>query len=150
MPLILLGLIVLICILAYSIVRYLNSAEVDTRPVRERYPHAFKKKDAPEDDGEGAAGGNDSSDEDETIYAKGFVDTDDLRGDIAHMAEILKEKAGEMSSRWGIDLDSFRRDSGDRSGDKDSDEESEKEKTIIFPKGEDVEEEKHKRNINSD
>ena len=41
MPLIILGLILLIGILAYSIVRYINSGDTDTRSVRERYPHAF-------------------------------------------------------------------------------------------------------------
>ncbi len=44
MPLIILGLIVTIGIVLYALVRYENSGEEDTRPVRERYPHAFNTK----------------------------------------------------------------------------------------------------------
>ena len=47
MPLILLGLMVVIGITLYGLVRYGQSEEKDTRSVRERYPFAFpqKKKD---------------------------------------------------------------------------------------------------------
>lgn len=47
MPLILLGLLVVIGITLYGLVRYGQSEEKDTRSVRERYPFAFpqKKKD---------------------------------------------------------------------------------------------------------
>ncbi len=41
MPLVLLGLILIIGIVVYAIIKYMNSGESDTRPVRERYPHAF-------------------------------------------------------------------------------------------------------------
>ena len=44
MPLFILGLLLLIGLLIYSIVRYINSGEVDPRSVRERYPHAFPPK----------------------------------------------------------------------------------------------------------
>ena len=44
MPLFILGLILLIGLLIYSVVRYINSGEVDPRSVRERYPHAFPPK----------------------------------------------------------------------------------------------------------
>lgn len=41
MPLFILGLILLIGLLIYSVIRYIDSGEVDPRSVRERYPHAF-------------------------------------------------------------------------------------------------------------
>lgn len=41
MPLILLGLILILGIIVYSIIRYMNSGDDDPRSVRERYPHAF-------------------------------------------------------------------------------------------------------------
>ena len=44
MPLIILGLLVIIGIVVYALLRYESSGEEDTRPVRERYPHAFKGK----------------------------------------------------------------------------------------------------------
>ena len=44
MPLILLGLIVIIGIVIYALVRYANSdEEIDMRPVRERYSHVFDR-----------------------------------------------------------------------------------------------------------
>ena len=44
MPLILLGLIVIVGIVIYALVRYANSDEqIDMRPVRERYSHVFEK-----------------------------------------------------------------------------------------------------------
>ena len=44
MPLFILGVLLLIGLLIYSIIRYINSGEVDPRTVRERYPHAFPPK----------------------------------------------------------------------------------------------------------
>ena len=44
MPLFILGLILLIGLLIFSIIRYINSGDVDPRSVRERYPHAFPPK----------------------------------------------------------------------------------------------------------
>ena len=44
MPLFILGLILLIGILIYSVIRYINSGDIDPRSVRERYPHAFPPK----------------------------------------------------------------------------------------------------------
>ena len=45
MPLIILGIIVVIGIVIYALVRYVQSEEKDTRTVRERYPHVFEKFD---------------------------------------------------------------------------------------------------------
>lgn len=44
MPLIILGLLVIVGIVLYALVRYGQSDETDTRPVRERYPFAFPHK----------------------------------------------------------------------------------------------------------
>ncbi|MBQ6440198.1 MAG: hypothetical protein IJJ06_08780 [Mogibacterium sp.] len=43
MPLIILGLLVVIGIVIYALLRYGQSEEKDTRTVRERYPHVFEK-----------------------------------------------------------------------------------------------------------
>ena len=45
MPLIILGLIVVVGIVIYALVKYGQSDEKDTRTVRERYPHVFEKFD---------------------------------------------------------------------------------------------------------
>ena len=45
MPLIILGLLVITGIVIYALVRRSQSEEVDTRTVRERYPHVFEKFD---------------------------------------------------------------------------------------------------------
>ena len=45
MPLIILGLLVVVGIVIYALVRYGQSEETDTRTVRERYPHVFEKID---------------------------------------------------------------------------------------------------------
>ena len=45
MPLIVLGLLVVIGIVIYALVKYGQSEEKDTRTVRERYPHVFEKID---------------------------------------------------------------------------------------------------------
>lgn len=44
MPLIILGLLVVIGIVLYALVRYGQSDDEDKRPVRERYPFAFPQK----------------------------------------------------------------------------------------------------------
>lgn len=44
MPLIILGLLVIVGIVIYALVRYGQSDDDDTRPVRERYPFAFPQK----------------------------------------------------------------------------------------------------------
>lgn len=44
MPLIILGLLVVVGIVIYALVRYANSDDkIDMRPVRERYSHVFEK-----------------------------------------------------------------------------------------------------------
>lgn len=45
MPLIILGLLVVIGIVIYALANRKQSGEVDTRTVRERYPHVFEKID---------------------------------------------------------------------------------------------------------
>ena len=50
MPLIILGLLVVIGIVIYAFVRRGQSEEVDTRTVRERYPHVFEKFDEIKDE----------------------------------------------------------------------------------------------------
>ncbi|MBR2541112.1 MAG: hypothetical protein IKE85_09885 [Mogibacterium sp.] len=141
MPLILLGLLLIIGIVLYSIVRYMNSDEEDHRSVRERYPHAFRPREnkGPDSSGE---------DQDDTIHAKGYVDTDNLRGDIDYMFRNIKEDIKDKAKQHGIDLDKFGRDplkhnpfSENKSSEDDDDDEP-----IIFPT-DNVEAEKNKRNI---
>ena len=143
MPLIILGLLLLIGLLIYSIIRYMASGEeIDERPVRERYPHAFPSQH------------NGDNESEPPIEADSYYDEDSFRGDIDHMlrnikydvkdrAEDLKDKAKER----GIDIDRIRNDlgknsSGGKSGNKEDN-------TVEFPK-DNIEEEKRKRNINSD
>ena len=102
MPLILLGLLLLIGLLAYSIVRYLNSGEEDTRPVRERYPKAFppRNSDASEGPSNNTAASNASGEttadaEEEVTNAKGRVFKDSFRGDIDYKLSELKENTEE-------------------------------------------------------
>lgn len=45
MPLIILGLLVVLGIVIYALVKYGQSEDTDTRTVRERYPHVFEKID---------------------------------------------------------------------------------------------------------
>ena len=138
MPLIILGLLLLLCLLAYSIVRYLNSGEEDTRTVRERYPHAFPPKEKQENAETAGA-----DDEDEVIYAEGYVDSDSFRGDLEYMFRNIKDDVKKRAKERGIDLDQF----GRGTGNSDSDEDKKKDgKTIIFPT-DNVEQEKNKRNI---
>ncbi len=44
MPLVIIGLLFTIGFVIYALVRYANSGEIDTRPVRERYWYAFPPK----------------------------------------------------------------------------------------------------------
>ncbi len=139
MPLFILGLLVAVCILAYAIVMYLKSGEADTRPVRERYPEAFAKRARKVMDSFDAANQEHKDaheDADGTINAKAKVDTDDLRGDLEHLARNFKENAIDLINRT---IDKYANGS----------DEDDEDKTIIFPT-DNVEEEKHKRNINSD
>ncbi len=48
MPLIIIGLLLLIGILIYALLNYIKG-ESDNRPVRERYPNAFKKESESDD-----------------------------------------------------------------------------------------------------
>jgi hypothetical protein len=50
MPLIILGLMVVIGIVIYALARNRQNEEVDTRTVRERYPHVFEKFDEIKDE----------------------------------------------------------------------------------------------------
>ncbi|MBQ3292173.1 MAG: hypothetical protein IJH43_07340 [Mogibacterium sp.] len=143
MPLIILGLLFLIGVLAYSIVRYINSGEEeDHRSVRERYPHIFGSKenvDGPQDvDG----------DSDEPIHAKGFVDSDSLRGDLDYVLRNIKDAVSEKAKEHGIDLSKLGRNDHDNDDDDGGDDGGggKEEATIIFPT-DNVEAEKNKRNI---
>jgi len=49
MPLIVLGLICLICLIVYAVIRYMQGDDDDT-PVRERYPDSFRKDESPDSD----------------------------------------------------------------------------------------------------
>ena len=143
MPLIILGLIVLILMLIYAIAVYRQNGSADARPVRERYAEAFAKraKDVMEKTGvmnsdEEKSGEGDSGDEDEPIHARAHVDTDDLRGDLEHLARNIKESALDLVTRT---IEKYANGSGN----------DDEDKTIIFPT-DNVEAEKKKRNINSD
>lgn len=162
MPIILLGLLLLIGLLAYSIVRYIHSGEEDPRSVRERYPNAFPSRNS-----DGSSSGNNDS-EDEVINARGYVDSDSIRGDIDYMLrnlkDTVKETVNDKAKGHGIDLSKFGRDphshnpygdhsskanssaadSSDSAGNAASGDD--RGKTIIFPT-DNVEEEKRKRNI---
>lgn len=136
MPLMILGLLLLIGLLVYSIVRYLSSddpGERDERPVRERYPHAFhvRSSDAKED--------GKSSSEDEVIETESYVDEDSLRGDIDYMIRNITEQLKKRTRNIDLDLDSIRRKFGDADDD-DGD------NTVEFPK-DNIENEKKKRGI---
>jgi hypothetical protein len=50
MPLIILGLIVIVGIVLYALVLYGQSGDEDSRPVRERYSHAFPPKEKSDQD----------------------------------------------------------------------------------------------------
>lgn len=135
MPLFILGLLLLICLLAYSIVRYLNSGETDDRPVRERYPHAFPVRREPDSE--------ESGHKEPPVDADSYVEEDSLRGDIDHMIRSLKQELKSRVSDTDIDLRGFRDMFG--FGDKSQDDDN----TVEFPR-DNVEAEKRKRGINSD
>lgn len=108
MPLIILGLLLLIGLLAYTIVRYISSGEEDTRPVRERYPKAFRVFNG--DNEEDVKVEHDESSDDEPIYAEGYVETDSFMGDIDHIVRNIKETVKDKAKEHGIDLDKWGRD----------------------------------------
>ena len=88
MPLIILGLLVIVGIVLYALVRYENSGEVDTRPVRERYPHAFKPKKEVKDIFESFV----DIDEDEQDESAQEKDSDDNTLKFPDNAELEKRK----------------------------------------------------------
>lgn len=142
MPLIILGLLFLIGLLAYSIFRYMNSSEEDTRTVRERYPKAFRAFSGNEND---TAHVEESENDDGPIEAEGYVDVDSFMGDIDHIVRNIKEVVSEKAKERGIDLSKWGRDRDeDDSADEDTGEDEDA--TIIFPT-DNVEAEKNKRNI---
>ena len=138
MPLFILGLLLLIGLLAYSIVRYINSAEADPRSVRERYPHAFPShKDSD---------GNESDIEDRPVNADSYYEEDSLRGDIDYMIRNVREDIRKKAKDHNIDIDAIRKGFGkydifaeDDDGDN----------TVEFPK-DNIENEKRKRGIHTD
>ena len=105
MPLFLLGLIFLICLLAYSIVRYMNSAEEDSRSVRERYPHAFPVRSNPDDT-------NKESKEEPPVDAESYYEEDSFRGDIDHMIRNVTEDIRKKAKDINIDIDAIRKNFG--------------------------------------
>ena len=137
MPLILLGLLLLLGVLGYSLMSYMNNVQSDNRPVRERYPHAFPVY--PPKEGED---GN-KSEEEPPIDAESYYDEDSVRGDIDYMIRNIKEDLIEKARSINIDLESIaEKFSGSNTLD-------EKDNTVEFPK-DNIENEKKKRGINSD
>ena len=137
MPLFILGLLLLIGLLAYSIVRYINSGETDDRPVRERYPHAFPVYREP--------GSEDEHAEEPPIDdAETYVEEDSLRGDIDHMIRYFKRGIKQAVRESDIDLGGFKDMFGFGSKSDDDDD-----NTVEFPK-DNIEAEKRKRGINTD
>lgn len=138
MPLMILGLLLLIGLLAYAIAGYISSGEIDDRPVRERYPHAFPVHKNPEDPDE-------EEKEEPPVDTESYYEEDSFRGDIDHMirnaTESIKKKARELN----IDIESIKKfgrydifaedDDGDN--------------TVEFPK-DNIENEKRKRGIHTD
>lgn len=140
MPLLILGLLLLIGLLAYSVISYMNDVQVDDRPVRERYPHAFPVYPPKEDkDGE-----PDADKEEAPVDAESYYDEDSLRGDIDYMIRNLKEGLRQRTGNINLDFDSIRKKFGGT--EQTSDEED---NTVEFPK-DNIENEKKKRGINSD
>lgn len=154
MPLIILGLLLILGIIFYSLFRYMNSPDADTRTVRERYPHAFKDRaqDKHEtrtsDNHEGHSGDasehkdHNYDDPDEPVEAAGYVDEDSLRGDVDYMIRNITEKLRDKTKDINLDLDSIRR----RFGHDENDDEDEPDNTVEFPK-DNIETEKRKRGI---
>ncbi len=140
MPLILLGLLLLIGVLAYSVLKYMNSVQVDNRPVRERYPHAFPVY-PPEDKKDG----DEEEKEEPPIDAESYYDEDSLRGDIDYMIRNIKKDLKDRAAAINLDLDSIRK----KFGYEDDEPEDDGDNTVEFPK-ENVETEKKKRGIHTD
>jgi hypothetical protein len=139
MPLFLLGLILLICLLAYSIVRYINSAEEDSRPVRERYPHAFPVRSNPDD--------KDKEDKEEPpVDTESYYEEDSFRGDIDHMIRNVTEDIKKKAKDINIDIDAIRRNFGKYDIFAEDDDGN---NTVEFPK-DNIENEKRKRGIHTD
>lgn len=156
MPLIILGLLLLIGLLIYSIMRYINSGEEeDTRPVRERYPEVFVRR-YDQDDRPNRSSGqspqdstaeNDDApddDEPETITDfESYVDSDNFAGDFDYLKRSIKSGVKGFAKERGIDIDkiadAFKGEFNDSDDDSDQ---------VIFPT-DNIEEEKRKRNINS-
>ena len=137
MPLILLGLLLLLGVLGYSLMSYVNNVQSDNRPVRERYPHAFPVY-PPEEDED-----IHTSEEEPPIDAQSYYDEDSVRGDIDYMIRNIKEDLIEKAKSMNIDLESIaERFAGSNTLD-------EEDNTIEFPK-DNIENEKKKRGINSD
>lgn len=136
MPLFILGLLLLIGLLAYSIVRYINSAEDDSRPVRERYPHAFPVRNNPDD----------GDKEEPPVDTESYYEEDSFRGDIDHIMRKAKEDIRKKAKDINIDIDAIRKGFGKYdifAEDEDDD------NTVEFPK-DNIENEKRKRGINTD
>lgn len=143
MPLFILGFLLLLCLLAYSIIRYVNSDEPDDRSVRERYPDAFhKRNDA--DDGSGQSDSSRRFEDDIVIDADSYVEEDSLRGDIEHKLRNLKHEVRKMAQEKEFDIDGLRKVFRFNSKEEDEDD-----NTVEFPK-DNIENEKKKRGINSD
>ncbi|MBR7088392.1 MAG: hypothetical protein IKI38_03465 [Mogibacterium sp.] len=133
MPLFILGLLLLIGLLAYSIVRYLGSEEIDDRPVRERYPHAFPVHREP---------GSEEEREEPPVDSESYVDEDSLRGDIDHVIRNIREEIRSRVKESDIDFGGLKEMFG--FGGKSDDD-----NTVEFPT-DNIENEKRKRGINSD
>ncbi len=168
MPIIILGLILLICLLIYSIVRYMNSGEEDSRPVRERYPEVFVRRYDQDDrpnksDASSAQNNNKSKSDDDEIETitdfESYVDHDSFGGDIDHMKRNLKKNIKGFVKDHGFDVDVFMEEfakstpdsdessSNDSSVDNASNTSKQNESDhIVFPT-DNIEEEKQKRNI---
>lgn len=137
MPLILLGLLLLLGILGYSLMSYMNNVQSDNRPVRERYPHAFPVY-PPKEGADGQ-----KSEEEPPVDAESYYDEDSVRGDIDYMIRNIKEDLIEKAKSINIDLESIaEKFSGSNTFD-------EEDNTVEFPK-DNIENEKKKRGINSD
>jgi len=155
MPLMILGLIVLIGILIYAIARYINSDESDSRPVRVRYPHIFQ--DAFRGDSEN---GRDEQNEygrdhesaegsdDDVVRPEVRVYTDDIRGDLDHLADDIKDNLKRKAKQFGFDTGTITKygRGGKAESDQAQEDQEDDDDPIIFPT-ENVEEEKKKRNI---
>lgn len=139
MPLILLGLILLIGLLAYSIVRYLSSGETDDRPVRERYPQVFSSGRT-----DGEHNGDHDGQNDAPFDADSYVEEDSLRGDIDHILRNLKNNIQQKIDNSDFDFEGIK-DIFRYSGKPDEEEDN----TVEFPR-DNIENEKRKRGINTD